>query len=124
MGGNHDHDIYRDADLSLKARPALRALPRYTPDAPRRSLSGEEAGVESIRTFMNPQTETTDRSETPEHNSSAETVLGFIIIGLLAGGTVGVVKAYSMTSGLGVMCCLFGSVAAFGAVYYIYFGKR
>jgi len=34
------------------------------------------------------------------------------------------VKAVSMTSGLGVMCCLFGSVAAFGSVYYIYFGKR
>ena len=96
MGGNHDHDIYRDADLSLKARPALRALPRYTPDAPRRSLSGEEAGVESSRTFMNPQTETTDRSETPEHNSSAETVLGFIIIGIFVASWVVSITVYRL----------------------------
>jgi len=73
---------------------------------------------------MEKQTETDRQGDTPERNSSAETVLGFIIIGLLAGGTVGVVKAFSMTNGSGVMCCLFGSVAAFGAVYYIYFGKR
>ena len=73
---------------------------------------------------MEKQTETDRQGDTPERNSSAETVLGFIIIGLLAGGTVGVVKAFSMTSGVGVMCCLFGSVVAFGAVYYIYFGKR
>ena len=73
---------------------------------------------------MEKQTETDRQGDTPERNSSAETVLGFIIIGLLAGGTIGVVKALSMTSGIGVMCCLFGSVAAFGAVYYIYFGKR
>jgi hypothetical protein len=87
------------------------------------SLHGRQAAL-SIKHFMSTQPETQNRSETPERNSSAETVLGFIIIGLLAGGTVGVVKAFSMTSGVGVMCCLFGSVVAFGAVYYIYFGKR
>jgi uncharacterized membrane protein YuzA (DUF378 family) len=71
---------------------------------------------------MKTEPETQKRNET--RNSSAETVLGLIIIGLLAGGTVGVVKAFSMTSGLDVMGCLFGSVAAFGAVYYIYFGRH
>lgn len=73
---------------------------------------------------MTTQSETHNRTETPERNSSAETVLGFIIIGLLAGGAVGLVKAFSMTSGLDVMLCLFGSIAAFGSVYYIYFGKH
>jgi hypothetical protein len=73
---------------------------------------------------MSTQTETVNRSETPERNSSAETVLGFVIFGLLAAGAVGVYKASSMTSGLDVMLCLLGSVAAFGAVYYIYFRKH
>ncbi len=73
---------------------------------------------------MNTQKDSQNRSEIPERHSSAETVLGIIIVGLLAGGAVGVVKAASMTNGLGVMGCLFGSVAAFSAVYYIYFVKR
>jgi hypothetical protein len=73
---------------------------------------------------MSTQTETQNRSEAPERNSSAETVLGFVIFGLLAAGAVGVYKASEMTSGLGVMFCLLGSVVAFGAVYYIYFEKH
>jgi hypothetical protein len=73
---------------------------------------------------MSTQTETENRSEKAERNSSAETVLGFVIFGLLAAGAVGVYKASDMTSGLDVMLCLLGSVAAFGSVYYIYFGKH
>jgi len=73
---------------------------------------------------MSTQTETQNQSETPERNSSAETVLGFIIFGLLAAGGVGIYKASEMTSGLDVLLCLLGSVAPFGGVYYIYFGKR
>ena len=73
---------------------------------------------------MSTQTETQNRSETPERNSSAETALGFVIFGLLAAGAVGIYKASEMTSGLDVMLCLLGSVPAFGGVYYIYFGKR
>jgi hypothetical protein len=30
----------------------------------------------------------------------------------------------SMDSGVDVLLCLLGSVAAFGAVYHIYFGRR
>ena len=73
---------------------------------------------------MTTQTQTPKRSETTECGSSTDTVLGFSVLGLLVAGTVGVVKALSMESGLDVLFCLLGSVAAFGAVYYIFFGKR
>lgn len=73
---------------------------------------------------MSTQTQTEIRSKTPEHSSSAETVVGFAVLGLLVAGAVGIWKAMSMESGLDVLFCLLGSVAAFGAVYYIYFGKH
>jgi hypothetical protein len=73
---------------------------------------------------MTTQTQTRNRSETTTRSSSTDTVLGFAVIGLLVAGTVGVLKAWSMESGLDVLLCLLGSVAAFGAVYYIYFAKR
>ncbi len=73
---------------------------------------------------MTTQTQTQNRSETTDRHSSASTVLGFAVIGLLVAGTVGVVKAMSMASGIDVLLCLLGSVAAFGAVYFIYFGKH
>ncbi|HET7625159.1 MAG TPA: hypothetical protein VFM25_07830 [Verrucomicrobiae bacterium] len=65
-----------------------------------------------------------NQSEISKQNSSADTVLGFVILGLLTAGTVGVLKAFSMTGGLDVLLCLLGSVVAFGAVYFIYFGKH
>jgi len=46
------------------------------------------------------------------------------VIGLLVAGTVGVLKAMSMDSGVDVLFCLLGSVAAFGAVYFICFDKH
>jgi hypothetical protein len=73
---------------------------------------------------MNTQTQTENRNVAPERSSSADTVLGFAVLGLLAAGTVGVLKALSMESGFGVLLCLLGSVAAFGSVYYIYYGKH
>jgi hypothetical protein len=73
---------------------------------------------------MNTQTQAGNRTETTERASNADTVLGFAVLGLLAAGTVGVLKALSMDSGYDVLLCLLGSVAAFGGVFYIYFGKR
>ncbi len=70
------------------------------------------------------QSEIQNQSEIQDRGSSAETVVGFAVLGLLAAGTVGVLKAMSMESGFDVLLCLLGSVAAFGAVYYIYFGRR
>jgi hypothetical protein len=73
---------------------------------------------------MNTQTGTRSQSDESKQNSSAETVLGFIIFGLLSAGAVGLVKAIIVASGVEVMCCLLGSIAAFGVLYYIYFGKH
>lgn len=64
------------------------------------------------------------RASEPEHGSSAETIIGFAILGLLAAGFVGISKAASMNSGSSVLLCLLGSVVAFGTVVYIYFRKH
>ncbi|MHB8519972.1 MAG: hypothetical protein ACYDH9_04370 [Limisphaerales bacterium] len=77
-----------------------------------------------IRHFMITQTQTQHQSGTTERSSSTDTVLGFAVIGCLVAGTVGVLKALSMESGFDVLLCLLGSVAAFGAVFYVYLGKR
>ncbi len=59
-----------------------------------------------------------------ESSSLGDTALGFVVLGLLLGGSVGVWRAVSAPTGLDVLLCLLGAVAAFGAVYYILFGKR
>jgi hypothetical protein len=74
--------------------------------------------------FMTTQTQKQNRSETAERSSNADTGVGFAVLGLLVAGGVGVLKALSMDHGFDVLLCLVGSVAAFGTVYYIYFGKR
>jgi hypothetical protein len=74
--------------------------------------------------FMTIQTQTQNRTETAERSSNADTVVGFAVLGLLVAGGVGVLKALSMDNGFDVLLCLLSSVAAFGAVYHIYFGKR
>lgn len=56
-------------------------------------------------------------------NSSAETILGFAVIGCLIVGATGITKALSMESGLDVLLCLLGSVAAFGLIFYLYFQR-
>jgi hypothetical protein len=73
---------------------------------------------------MSTQTHSENDRVVPERNSSAETVLGFVVLGCLAAGAVGIAKAVNIESGSGVFLCLLGSVAAFGMVYYIYFGRR
>jgi len=49
---------------------------------------------------------------TSDSNSSAATVVGFAIIGCLAAGVVGILKATAMETGSGVFLCLLASVAA------------
>lgn len=73
--------------------------------------------------FMSTQTQTENRRVAPGRSSSAETVVGFAVLGCLVAGGVGIVKALSMESGFGVLLCLLGSVAAFGMVFHIYFHK-
>ena len=69
-------------------------------------------------------TQTQNQSAASERNTGAETVVGFAVLGCLVAGCVGIVKALDMNSGLDVLLCLLGSVAAFGMVFYIYFGRR
>ena len=72
---------------------------------------------------MTTDTKVENQARVPESSSSADTVVGFAVLGLLAAGTIGVVKALSMDTGFDVLLCLLGFVAAFGSVYYIYFGR-
>ena len=73
---------------------------------------------------MNTQTRPENRSVTPTRSSSPETFVGFAVMGCLVAGAVGILKALEMESGSGILFCLLGSVAAFGTVYFIYFGKK
>jgi hypothetical protein len=59
-----------------------------------------------------------------EQSSNADTVLGFAVLGCLLAGIVGVYKATQMQGGFDVLLCLVGSVAGFGAVFYIYLGRH
>ena len=72
---------------------------------------------------MTAQTQTENSGDLTKRKSNAETVVGFAVLGCLVAGAVGILKALSMDSGSGVFLCLLGSVAAFGMVYFIYFGK-
>jgi hypothetical protein len=72
---------------------------------------------------MSIQTQTEVRNASPASSSSGETVVGFAVLGCLVAGGVGIVKALSMESGMDVLLCLLGSVAAFGTVFYICFRK-
>jgi hypothetical protein len=72
---------------------------------------------------MTPDARTENRIKT-ERTSSGETVLGFAVLGCLLAGAVGILKALSMESGVDVLFCLLGSVAAFGTLFYLYLGKR
>jgi hypothetical protein len=71
--------------------------------------------------FMSTQTEIAKAKL--ETTSSADTVVGFAVLGCLVAGGVGIAKALDMGSGFDVLLCLLGSVAAFGMVFYIYFRK-
>jgi len=73
---------------------------------------------------MTTQTQAKNLADASGESSSADTIVGFAVLGCLAAGGVGVFKALSMESGADVLLCLLGSVAAFGTVFYIYFGKR
>ena len=73
---------------------------------------------------MTTQAQTDTQSVKVDRNASAETVVGFAVIGCLVAGAIGIDKATEMQNGLDVLLCLLGSVAAFGMVFYIYFRKN
>ena len=51
---------------------------------------------------------------------TGEAVVGYAVLGCLAAGTIGIIKALYL-EGVGSAACLLASVAAFGTVCYIYF---
>jgi hypothetical protein len=53
---------------------------------------------------------------------SGEAVLGYALLGCLVAGTIGLFKAFGAGGG-DAAWCLLASVAAFGAVAYIYLQK-
>jgi len=57
-------------------------------------------------------------------NLRKDHVMTSTVIGCLAAGLVGVVKALKMTNGFDVLLCLLGAMTAFGLVLYIFFWKR
>lgn len=66
---------------------------------------------------------TSQQIKKTEGTSTGDFILGLVVLGLLAAGIVGILKATSMSTGLDVLLCLLGSVAAFGGVYYILYGR-
>lgn len=73
---------------------------------------------------MSTQTQNQSTASNTNTNTGAETVVGFAVLGCLVAGCVGIAKALEMDRGLDVLLCLLGSVAAFGMVFYVYFGRR
>jgi hypothetical protein len=63
-------------------------------------------------------------AELSTHNGDRGRMMILAVIGCLMAGTVGVIKASTMASGLDVLLCLWGSVLAFGVAICVYFWKR
>lgn len=59
----------------------------------------------------------------PERSSSAETTLGFAVMGCCVAGFIAIYKAMTMTTGVGVLLCVLAAIAAFGTVAFIYLRK-
>ena len=56
-----------------------------------------------------------------EYNKT--TALDWAVFGCLAAGGVGIYKAATMDTPLGVLLCLLGSVAAFGLIIFVHLRK-
>ena len=73
---------------------------------------------------MAPETQTVNRGEPAEVKSSKTNALDWAVLGCLAAGAVGLLKALFMDSGRDVLGCLLGSVLAFGVVFYVHLRKH
>ena len=51
-------------------------------------------------------------------------VMAFAVVGCMAAGLAGVVKAFTMTGGFDVLLCLLGAIGAFGTALCVYFWKH
>jgi len=83
------------------------------------NLCGQRAS-----TLMITQTQIQTPRETTERNSSADSVLGYAVLGLFTVGGVGLIKALEMDRASDVLLCLLGSTTAFGAVLFMYLRRH
>jgi len=88
-----------------------------------RALESENLD-ESWSEIMARETTVESAAKTPVGHSDADTIMGYAVLGCLVAGGIGIFKALSMESGLDVLLCLLGSVAAFGMVYHICFQRN
>ena len=73
---------------------------------------------------MSTQTQTQTPGETTERTAGAESVLGYAVLGLLATGSIGLIKALEMNRASDVLLCLLSSTAAFGAILCMYLRRN
>ncbi len=99
----------------------------FSPDATeprrRRRRADSSSPPNGWCTFMTTRTETEDRSAALDRGAGVDMVVGFAVLGCLVAGAVGIGRALNMDSGLDVLLCLLGSVAAFGVVLFTYLRK-
>lgn len=63
-------------------------------------------------------------AEVSQPNDGRTVVMAFAVVGCLAAGMAGVIKALTMTGGFDVLLCLLGSIGAFGTALCVYFWKQ
>ncbi len=63
-------------------------------------------------------------TEVSAHRGGRERMVLLAVLGCLMAGTVGVIKASTMGSGIDVLLCLWGAVLAFGLAIGVYFWKH
>ncbi len=68
--------------------------------------------------------ETANRIDASTVSSDRTTGMDWAVFGCLIAGGVGIVKALNMDSGVDVLACLLGSLAAFGVVFYVHLRRQ
>ena len=63
-------------------------------------------------------------TELSAHHGGRDRMMLLAVLGCLIAGMVGVIKAFTMSSGIDVLLCLWGAVLAFGLAIGVYFWKH
>jgi hypothetical protein len=73
---------------------------------------------------MTTNADSANRAEDSTVTSDRADHLDWAVLGCLVAGGVGIVKALSMERGIDVLACIFGSLVAFGVVFYVCLRKQ